>query len=126
VAYDEQLAERIREALASHRGLTEQKMFGGICFMLNGNMAAGVTGNELMLRLDGPAAEKTLKEKNTRPMVMGKMTAKGIVLVGPAAVKNKAQLDKWLKPAVAYAESLPPKAKKKPAPKKSAPSRRAR
>lgn len=118
MAYDEQLAERIRESLSSHRGLTEQKMFGGICFMLKGNMAAGVTGDELMIRLDGTSAEKALQEKHTRQMVIGKMTAKGMLLVAPAGAKTKAQLERWLKRSATYAESLPPKVKKKAAPKK--------
>jgi TfoX/Sxy family transcriptional regulator of competence genes len=119
MAFDEKLAERIRENLASKRDVREQKMFGGIAFMLNNNMCAGVHGDDLIVRL-GDGAEAAFKEKNARPMVMGKMTAKGLVLVSPAGVKTKAQLDSWLKRATDFAGALPPKAKKKAPPKKAA------
>jgi TfoX/Sxy family transcriptional regulator of competence genes len=118
MAYDEGLAERIRDSLTSRRNIREQKMFGGIAFMLNNNMFAGVHGDELIVRLDGERAEAALKEKNTRQMVMGKMVAKGLVLVAPASVKTKAQLDAWLKRGTDFAESLPAKAPKKKAPPK--------
>ena len=121
MAYDAQLADRIREGLASRRGITEQKMFGGIGFMLNGNMCTGVHGNDLIIRLDAEQYEKALYEKHAGPMVFGKgMVAKGMVLVAPAGVKTDAQLAGWLKRATDFADSLPPKSKKKPAPKKTA------
>jgi len=121
VAFDEKLAERIRENLASHKNVREQKMFGGIAFMLNGNMCAGVHGNDLIVRLDAERHEKALKEKHASPMVFGNgMVAKGLVLVAPAGVKTKSQLDSWLKRGTDFAESLPPKTKKKPAPRKTA------
>jgi TfoX/Sxy family transcriptional regulator of competence genes len=127
MAFDESLAERIREGLASDRGVTEQKMFGGIAFMLNGNMCAGVHGNDLIVRLDEPRHEAAMREKHTGPMVFGNgMAAKGLVLVAPAGVKTKAQLAGWLKRATDFAGSLPPKTKKKPAPKKTATSKPAR
>src|SRR6266702_2296605 len=107
MAFDEKLAERIRETLASRRGLTEQKMFGGIAFMLNGNMCAGVHGDDLIVRLDAERHEKAMKEKHTGAMVFGNgMVAKGLVLVAPAGVKTKAQLDSWLERATDFAESL--------------------
>jgi len=121
MAFDEKLAERIRESLASRRGVTEQKMFGGIAFMLNGNMCAGVHGDELIVRLDAERHEKAMKEKHAGAMVFGNgMVAKGLVLVAPAGVKQKPQLEAWLKRATDFAESLPAKTKKKPAPKKTA------
>jgi TfoX/Sxy family transcriptional regulator of competence genes len=120
MAFDEKLAERIRESLASRRGVTEQKMFGGIAFMLNGNMASGVHKNDLIVRLDAERHEKALKDKHAGAMVFGNgMVAKGLVLVAPAGVKTKAQLDSWLKRAIDFAEELPPKTKKKRAPRKT-------
>ena len=125
MAFDQKLADRIRESLSSRRGLTEQKMFGGIAFMLNGNMCAGVTGDQLMIRLDEPRHAAAMKEKHAAPMVFGNgMVAKGLVLIAPPGMKTKSQLEGWLSRAVAFAESLPPKSKKKTAPKKGAPKPR--
>jgi TfoX/Sxy family transcriptional regulator of competence genes len=118
VAYDEELAERVREALAPHKSVTEQKMFGGIAFMLAGNMCAGVHGEDLIVRL-GPASEKALSEPHARPMTMGKMTAKGLVLVAPAGVGTDKALGSWLGRATAFAASLPAKEKKKKPPAKT-------
>ena len=120
MAYDEKLADRVRDGLAPRRGVTEQKMFGGIGFMLNGNMCTGVHGNDLIVRLDGPHAEAARKEKHAGAMVFSNgMVPKGLVLVAPAGVKTKPQLDAWLKRAIDFAGSLPPKTKKKPPPAKT-------
>ena len=124
MAYNETLADRIRAIVGDSPGLSERKMFGGIAFMLNGNMCAGVSGDRLMLRLDEARHTAAMKEKHTSPMVFGKgMVAKGLVLVAPPGVKTKSQLDGWLSRAVAFAESLPPKSKKKGAPKKGVPTK---
>jgi TfoX/Sxy family transcriptional regulator of competence genes len=120
MAFDEKLADRIRDGVATRRGVTEQKMFGGIGFMLNGNMFAGVHKNDLIVRLDAKRHEKALKEKHAGPMVFGNgMAAKGLVLVAPAGVKTTAQLDSWLKRATDFAEALPAKSKKKAAKRQS-------
>jgi TfoX/Sxy family transcriptional regulator of competence genes len=120
MAFDEELADRIRESVASRRGVTEQKMFGGIGFMLNGNMFAGVHKTDLIVRLDSERHAKAMKEKNTAEMVFGNgMVARGLVLVAPAGVKTKTQLESWLKRGTEFAEALPAKTKKKASPKKT-------
>ena len=108
MAYDEKLAERVRSALGRKRGLSEKKMFGGICFFLRGNMIGGIRENELILRV-GDGAEKALKRKHTRPFDITGRTMRGFVMVEPAGFRSKASLENWLKPAVANARSLPPK-----------------
>jgi len=122
VAFDEGLAERVREGLANRTGVTEQKMFGGIGFMLGGNMCLGVHGSELIVRPGAAAFDTAIKKPHARQMTMGKMTAKGMLFVGAAGVKSKKDLDAWIKLAADHAASLPAKvkAKKPPAKKKRA------
>lgn len=119
MAFDEKLADRVREALASQRGVTERKMFGGIGFMIGQNMCAGVHGNELIVRVgDGEAA--ALKDPHARPMTMGKMRAKGMVFVAPAGVRTAKGLSRWLDKGIRVATSLPAKDKhKKPSARRS-------
>ena len=68
MAYDEELAERVRDVLATEDGLTERKMFGGLAFMVRGRMACGIVGNDLMLRLGADSAERALERPHARPM----------------------------------------------------------
>jgi hypothetical protein len=112
MAFDEQLAERIRELIGKKKGMTELKMFGGIGFMLNGNMCCGVSKNDLIIRL-GDDAMAALDEPHVHQwkMMAGKPMA-GMILVAPDGVKGK-KLDAWLNRAVTYAAALPPKKKKK-------------
>jgi hypothetical protein len=113
VAYDEQLAERIRPLLPPE-GIREQKMFGGLAFMLNDHMAVGITGENLMLRLGVDGAEKAVTRKHVHQMEMSPgrpMT--GMVYVEPDGVKGAA-LKRWVDIAVEYARSLPPKPPRKP------------
>lgn len=114
--YDEDLAVRVRAALGDAKGVTEKQMFGGIAFMVNGNMTAGVLRDRLVLRL-GDAAEAALKEQHTEPMTFTGRVAKGMIYVAPPGYKTAASLNKWVKRALAHAESLPTK-KKKPVAKK--------
>jgi len=102
VAYDEALAERVRSALAGEDGVTERKMFGGIAFMVGGNMALGVRDADLMVRLGDP--EEALAQPHTRQSMMGERPMKGIILVS-----QDADLDPWISRGVAYARSLPAK-----------------
>jgi TfoX/Sxy family transcriptional regulator of competence genes len=102
VAYDEALAERVRSQLASEDGVTERKMFGGIAFMIGGNMALGVRDDELMVRLGD--VEDALAQPHARQSMMGERPMKGIVLVAQAA-----DLGPWIARGVAHARSLPPK-----------------
>ena len=102
MAYDEPLAQRIREELSGEEGVTERKMFGGIAFMVGGNMALGVRDEELMVRLGD--VEEALAQPHTRQSMMGERPMKGIILVS-----QDADLGAWIARGVAYARSLPPK-----------------
>jgi TfoX/Sxy family transcriptional regulator of competence genes len=109
VAYDEGLAQRAREALAHRPDLTEKKMFGGLCFLLGGNMAAGVVGDELMLRVGKDAYDEALTRPHAREMDFTGRALKGMVYVGVEGVENDADLSEWLDTAVNFAGDLPPK-----------------
>ena len=109
MAYDETLADRVRETLASRSDLTERKMFGGIAFMLHGNMAVGVIGEDLMVRLDPADAEEALAEPHIRPMDFTGKPSKGMIYVDPGGTEADAYLASWVEAGAAFAESLPPK-----------------
>ena len=110
MAYDEELANRVRTAIGAKRTLSERKMFGGICFMLGGNMAAGVLNKDLIVRVAKEDHERFLKEPCARPFdFMKGRTPAGIMFVGANAVSTAAKLKKWVSRGVSYAESLPPK-----------------
>ena len=109
MAYDEQLAERIRVVLAGRDGVTEQKMFGGIAFMLNGNMGVGITRDELMVRIAPDGQEAALAQPHVRVMQMGDRPMRGMVGVAPAGVETDADLARWVNAGVDVAASLPPK-----------------
>ena len=112
MAYDENLANRIRAVLGARRGVDEIKMFGGLCFTLNGNMACGVMHDDLLVRVPTDAFERLLKESGARTMdMMAGRTPKGFLVVDAAAVSTKPKLLKWVARGVDVAESLPAKAK---------------
>ncbi|KIG17742.1 hypothetical protein DB30_02775 [Enhygromyxa salina] len=118
MAYDEELAQRIRDLLADHPSYSERKMFGGLCFMFAGHMCAGVINDDLMLRVGPERFESTLARKHARPMDFTGRPSKGMVYVGKQGTKTKAQLQGWLTPALEFVDSLPPKqAKPKNKPK---------
>jgi TfoX/Sxy family transcriptional regulator of competence genes len=109
MAYDEQLADRVREALSLRADLTERKMFGGIAFMIGGNMAVGVINDDLMVRLDPADAEQALKEPHTRPMDFTGRPMKGMVFVDSAGTESDEGLAGWVEAGADFAASLPPK-----------------
>ena len=109
MAYDEQLAARIRKALARHEGLTEKKMFGGISFMLRGNMCCGVVRDDLVVRVGPEQYEEAVMEPHARPMDFTGRPLKGLVYVGPGGHRSDEGLAKWVKQGVDLAASLPPK-----------------
>jgi TfoX/Sxy family transcriptional regulator of competence genes len=114
MAYDEALAERIRELLGTEKGVTEQKMFGGLGFMIGGNMAIAASGQGgLLVRVDPDESEAICAKSKAEPMVMRGRAMAGWLRVDSQDVKTKAQLQKWVKLGTAYAKSLPPKRKKK-------------
>jgi TfoX/Sxy family transcriptional regulator of competence genes len=110
MAYDEALAERIRPLVDARGAVTERKMFGGIAWMLQGNMACGVLGDDLCVRMAPEDAERALGEPDTRPfeMVQGR-PAKGMVVVDGAAVGEDDALARCVNAGADYALSLPPK-----------------
>jgi TfoX/Sxy family transcriptional regulator of competence genes len=109
MAFDEKLAERIRKQLAGQDGVVEKQMFGGVAFLLHGNMCCGVHKEALMVRLAPDATEAALSKPHTRVFDLTGRPMKGWILVEAAAVKTAAALKKWVDQGVAYAGSLPPK-----------------
>jgi len=109
VAFDERLAERVRDALATTPNLSERKMFGGLAFMVAGNMACGVIGTDLMLRLGEDGADAALGQPHVRPMDFTHRPMKTMVYVDQAGTATPAALRIWLEQALAYASGLPPK-----------------
>jgi hypothetical protein len=107
--YDEGLAQRVREELSARPDLSEKKMFGGLCFMLGGNMCCGIVGDELMLRVGPDAYDSVLARMHAREMDFTGRSLRGMVYVGVAGLEEDEGLAGWLQPAVAFAGSLPPK-----------------
>ena len=109
MAYDEALTARIREALAGRSGVTEMKMFGGVGFMLNGNMCCGVVKDELMVRVGRDAHEEAVMLPHARPMDFTGRPMGGFVFVGLQGVQGEDALQQWVERGVSFAGSLPPK-----------------
>jgi TfoX/Sxy family transcriptional regulator of competence genes len=109
MAYDENLAERIRVVLKDRPAVTERKMFGGLAFLVAGNMACGILGEDLMLRLGEDGADAALDAPHTRPMDFTGRPMKLMVYVAPAGFAAEQELRAWVGRGVAYARSLPPK-----------------
>jgi TfoX/Sxy family transcriptional regulator of competence genes len=109
MAYDEGLADRIRDLLSARDDVTERKMFGGIAFMVAGNMAMGVSGDELMVRLDPADSEKALTEEGVRVFDMTGRPMKGWILVSRERTADEAGLSEWVEAGADYAASLPAK-----------------
>ena len=109
MAYDEALADRVRHVLGRHKELTEKKMFGGITFMLRGNMCCGVTKEDLVVRVGAEQYEKVLVEPHARPMDFTGRSMKGFVYVGPGGYRSDEALARWVKRGVDFALSLPAK-----------------
>jgi TfoX/Sxy family transcriptional regulator of competence genes len=109
MAYDETLASRVREILSSVAGFSEKKMFGGLCFLIHGNMCCGVLKNELVLRLDPELARETLSGPHTRPMDFTGRPMKGFVFIEGAGLRTDRQLRELASMALAFAQSLPRK-----------------
>jgi TfoX N-terminal domain len=110
MAYDEELADRVRRQLDDEPGLTERKMFGGIAWMLEGNMAVGLTGNGLLVRLGAGGVAAALEEPHASvPTMGGTREMKGYVVVAPEGVETDEQLAGWIARGADVARSLPPK-----------------
>jgi len=109
VAYDESLADRVRDALSARADLSERKMFGGIAFMVGGNMAVGVIEDDLMVRLDPADAEQALTEPHTRPMDFTGKPMRGMLFVDSEGMASDEDLAGWVDAGADFAASLPPK-----------------
>ena len=106
---DDALIERIRPLLAGREGYSERKMFGGLCFMIGGNMCIGTWRGALIVRLDRKDHEATLAEPHTGPAEMNGRVMKGWALVEPAGIESDGDLKSWVDRAAAYAATLPSK-----------------
>ena len=120
MAFDEGLAERTRAALGDVRGVTEIRMFGGLCFTVLGNMAVGVTGDDLMVRLAPDEGEAALAQAGVRPMDFTGRPMTGFVYVGPEGLRTERMLIRWVSRGVAFASTLPPKNPKRSTPRRPA------
>lgn len=110
MAYDQALANEIRELLGYERGIEEKRMFGGLAFLLNGNMSVAVSGQGgLLVRVPPDDTEKLLQGAHVGPMVMAGREARGWVRVDAAGVQTQRQLSSWVSRGVGYARTLPPK-----------------
>jgi TfoX/Sxy family transcriptional regulator of competence genes len=108
MAYDEALAERLRDRLADAPGVAEKKMFGGLAFLTDGNMTVGVHQDDLMVRIDPGDTDAAVSTPGVRPFEMGGRTMRGWILVAGAALDDEV-LDTWLAKAREFVAALPPK-----------------
>jgi TfoX/Sxy family transcriptional regulator of competence genes len=109
MAYDEGLATRVRDAIGDRPGLAEKRMFGGLAFLVHGNMACGVRGDDLIVRIAADDADAALEEPGARPFDLTGRPMKGWLQVGSDGHAEDDDLRRWVDRGVAYATSLPPK-----------------
>jgi TfoX N-terminal domain len=109
MAYDEALADRVRAIIGARGDVTERKMFGGVAWMLRGNMACGVLGDDIAVRLSPEDADRALEEPDTRRFDMTGRPARGFIVVAGPAVASDGALARWVDAGAEHALSLPPK-----------------
>ena len=125
MAYDTDLAERIREQLATHEAVSEQRMFGGLAFLVGGHLAVAASGQGgLMVRVDPAEGGALIEQGKAEPMIMRGKRMSGWLRVPSDAVRTTRQLTPWVRRGTAYAASLPPKSGRGAA--KAAPGKKAR
>jgi TfoX/Sxy family transcriptional regulator of competence genes len=110
MAYDEALADRIRDAIGPRKGVTEKKMFGGVAFLLDGKMFCGVTKDDLMVRVGPERYEASLAKAHVRPMDFTGRPMNGYVFVGPEGTRKIDAIRKWVELASDFVAALPRKA----------------
>lgn len=114
MAYDETLADRVREIIAiDHKNVEEKKMFGGLCFMVNDKMCVGVESERLMVRLDPNKYDEVIEKEGCKPMDFTGKIMKGYVFVDIDVLNTKKKLEYWLKLALDYNKIAKPSKKKK-------------
>jgi len=110
VAYDEDLANRVRELVPMEAGITEQRMFGGLAFLIDGNMSVSASGQGgLLLRCPPDQTDALLGKPHARPFEMRGRVMEGWLRVDAEGLRTKRQLERWVARGVGYARSLPPK-----------------
>jgi len=109
MGYDEKAAERVRRILSTQGDVIEKKMFGGLCFMVNGSMCCGLTSTALMVRVGPDGYEKALALPHARPMDFTGRPLTGMVYIDPAGYKTDAALAKWVQRGVNFVSGLPAK-----------------
>jgi TfoX/Sxy family transcriptional regulator of competence genes len=110
MAYDEDLAARVRELLGTEAGITEKRMFGGLAFLVGGHMAVAASGQGgLMVRVEPGDTDALLAKPHARPFEMRGRDMQGWLRVDTEGLRTKRQLEPWVRRGVAYARSLPPK-----------------
>jgi TfoX/Sxy family transcriptional regulator of competence genes len=109
MAFDEALAERVRKALKGRREITEKKMFGGLAFLLRGNMCCGVVGDELMVRVGPESYDNAMSARHVRPMDFTGKPMRGLVYVTPPGTASDRAVKAWVTRGAEFARSLPAK-----------------
>jgi hypothetical protein len=109
MTFDENLAARIRTALARKKGVEEKKMFGGLCFMLHGHMLVGVWKNSLIARIGQEQADEAMLEPHVKPMDITGKPMKGWVMIGADGVEDEIAVKEWVQRAVKFVGKLPAK-----------------
>jgi TfoX/Sxy family transcriptional regulator of competence genes len=125
MAYDEGLAERIRGVIDGRSGVSEKKMFGGVAFLVHGNMFVGIVKDELMVRVGPEAHPAALKRPHVRPMDFTGKPMAGYVFVSPAGLDEDAELERWIDLGARFVATLPRKPATAPKKTKRKSARRA-
>jgi TfoX/Sxy family transcriptional regulator of competence genes len=107
MSYDEALAERIREVLSERHDVVEKKMFGGLCFMVNGAMCCGLTKTDFMVRVGAARHDDALAEPHARPMDFTGRPLTGMLYVAPEGVRSDAALAQWVQRGLAFVSERP-------------------
>jgi len=109
MAYDEDVAQKVREKMSNIVDVVERKMFGGLAFMVRGNMCCGIVGSELMLRIGSEAYPDALKQTHAREMDFTGKPLKGMIYVAEAGFESDSDLNQWINLALDYVNTLPSK-----------------
>jgi TfoX/Sxy family transcriptional regulator of competence genes len=109
MAFDEQLADRIRVLTRDRLDIAERKMFGGLAFLVRGHMCCGIVGSDLMVRVGPDGYEQALASAHVRPMDFTGRPSKGMVYVAPAGIRTASALREWIERGIRFSESLPVK-----------------
>lgn len=112
MSYDKSIAKRMRDHFADTDGIAERLMMGALCFMVDGHMCCGVTGDHLMIRVGSDGYADALREPHVVPMTMSGRSPRGFVLISPKGVESDADMARWIERGRAFVRTLPRKAAK--------------